>query len=222
MGGGWVVEHHRGSAADLHALDVPADGRRRIWVLETSRPAVVLGSTQPEGVLDRGAAARSGTDVARRRSGGGAVWVAPGEPIWVDIVVPRGDPLWRDDVAAAFHPVGRAWQMALHRVGVRDAVVHEGAMVRTEWSDLVCFAGRGPGEVFLGDAKVVGISQRRTRQAARFQCAVPLRWDAEPLRAVLASPPPAAVLAAAGAGIGPVAADDVVAALVEALSQPPA
>jgi hypothetical protein len=44
-------------------------------------------------------------------------------------------------------------------------------------SDVVCFAGLGPGEVTRYGAKVVGISQRRTRHAARFQCAVLARWD---------------------------------------------
>jgi lipoate-protein ligase A len=50
----------------------------------------------------------------------------------------------------------------------------------------VCFAGVGPGEVLADDgAKLVGISQRRTRNWALFQCAVPLKWDAAPLIAVL-------------------------------------
>jgi hypothetical protein len=35
--------------------------------------------------------------------------------------------------------------------------------------------------VFLGGAKVVGLAQRRTRAGARFQCAVPTRWDPAPL-----------------------------------------
>jgi hypothetical protein len=42
----------------------------------------------------------------------------------------------------------------------------------------VCFAGLAAGEVIVDGAKVVGISQRRTRAGARFQCSVPLRWDA--------------------------------------------
>ena len=220
MGDDWIVEHHRGPAARLHGLDVPADGRRRIWVLEPTRPAVVLGSTQPEAVVDHRAAEVLGVDVARRRSGGGAVWVSPVDPVWVDVVVPRADPLWYDDVAHAFHPIGRAWRAALREVGVQETLVHEGPMARTEWSDLVCFAGRGPGEVFLGDGKVVGMSQRRTRGSARFQCAVPRRWDPEPLRAVLREPPPDGALDGAGAGIGSISVVDLVSALAHALARP--
>src|SRR3546814_17233262 len=51
----------------------------------------------------------------------------------------------------------------------------------------VCFAGRGPGEVLRGEAKVVGIRQRRTRAGARFQCAVPVVWEPALLAALLRS-----------------------------------
>ena len=46
-------------------------------------------------------------------------------------------------------------------------------------SPVVCFAGLAAGEVTVGGAKVVGISQRRTRAGGRFQCSVPLQWNAE-------------------------------------------
>ncbi|HEX6785774.1 MAG TPA: hypothetical protein VF076_01140, partial [Acidimicrobiales bacterium] len=62
--------------------------------------------------------------------------------------------------------------------------------VRTPWSPLVCFSGLGPGEVHAGGRKVVGISQRRTRGWARFQCAAYLRWDPDALVALLAPPRP--------------------------------
>ena len=48
-------------------------------------------------------------------------------------------------------------------------------MACTGWCPLVCFAGVGPGEVLAGGRKLVGISQRRTRAGARFQCAVHVR-----------------------------------------------
>ncbi len=228
MSSSWVVERHRGSATDLHGLVPPEDGRRRIWVLDVSRPAVVLGSTQDAGAVDERAARAAGVDVARRRSGGGAVWVAPGEPTWIDVVVPRDDPLWSDDVAGAFAPVGRAWASALAELGLDGATVHDGPLVRTEWSDLVCFAGTGPGEVLHPDGgKVVGISQRRTRGAARFQCALPRRWEPGALAALLVAPDgrplaevPGALdaLRLAGAGLAGPTVDEVVHALVGALT----
>lgn len=216
----WRVEHHEGPASELHAMVPPDDGLRRIWVLRPTGPALVLGSTQDESVVDRAAADAAGVEVVRRRSGGGAVWVAPGDPVWVDVIVPRGDPLWSDDVGRSFLPIGRAWSRALTRVGVGTTSVHEGPMIRTAWSDLVCFAGVGPGEVLAGTAKVVGMSQRRTRGTARFQCAVPRSWDPSPLRALLRPRPSEEALAGAGAGVGAVSAAALVGALVEALTSP--
>lgn len=208
----WIVERHRGPATELHAQAVPEDGRRRLWILEPSRPAIVLGSTQPDDTVDAVAAASDGIDVVRRRSGGGAVWVAPEDPVWVDVIVPRGDKLWDDDVGRSFLPVGRAWARALGEMGVEDLSVHDGSLVHTEWSARVCFAGIGPGEVLAGAGKLVGMSQRRTRAGARFQCALPRRWQPEPLRSLLRPEPPLGALDACGADLGDVDAEALVAA----------
>ena len=69
--------------------------------------------------------------------------------------------------------------------------LHRGALIKTAWSSLICFAGRGPGEVFTQDGrKVVGISQRRTREWARFQCAISLQWKPALLLELLNEPYP--------------------------------
>lgn len=213
----WAVERHRDTAEALHQLVVPDQAQRAVWILEPTGPAVVLGSTEKESDVDREACDREGVAVVRRRSGGGAVWVAPDDPVWVDIVVPRHDRLWDDDVGRSFLPIGRAWQRALGSLGLDDLTVHDGEMVRTEWSSAVCFAGTGPGEVLRGGAKIVGISQRRSRAGARFQCAVPRQWSIEPLRHLLRPPPPSGSLDGCGIGIGDIAVDDLVGALVDAL-----
>jgi lipoate-protein ligase A len=96
---------------------------------------------------------------------------------WLDVVVPRGDPRWDDDVARAFWWLGDAWAGAIGDLGITELEVHRGPLVRTALSDLVCFAGLGPGEVTRHGAKVLGMAQRRTRGGALFQCAVPLAWD---------------------------------------------
>lgn len=146
---------------------------------------MVLGSAQKDSIVDRESAAGRGVDVVRRRSGGGAVWLDPDSISWVDVVVPKGDPLWSEDVGEAFAWVGAAWAAALIATGLHDVSVHSGALERTAWSSLVCFAGRGPGEVFSGDRKVVGLAQKRTRGGALFQCGVLHRWDPTPLLEVL-------------------------------------
>jgi len=87
--------------------------------------------------------------------------------------------------------LGEAWVRAL--ADLRPAVagqVHTGPIDHGRWGRQVCFAGLGPGEVTVGGRKVVGISQRRTRSAARFQCAAYARWDAPLLHALLSEPRP--------------------------------
>lgn len=179
------MTRERGSAAGFHSRPVPETPDRSVSVLEVERPALVLGSTQPESDADAGALAAAGVELARRRSGGGAVLLRPEEVLWVDVVVPRRDSLWDDDVGVAFHWLGRSWAAALADLGVR-AVVHEGPLVTTRWSRLVCFAGLGPGEVTVEGAKVVGIAQRRTRGGARFQCALLARWEPSGITSFLA------------------------------------
>ena len=176
MGRGWDVEQATGDAAAFHARLLPADGLRHVWRLDVDRPALVLGSAQPEEHVDAGAAAAAGVDVVRRRSGGGAVLLVPGRVLWIDVVIPRDDPLWDDDVGRAFHWLGAAWAEALRDLGVA-AESWTGAMQRSPLSDRVCFAGLGPGEVTVDGRKVVGLSQRRTRDGARFQCAALADWD---------------------------------------------
>jgi lipoate-protein ligase A len=165
-----------GPAGEFHARPVPDPAVAAVWVHRVDAPAVVLGSSQPDTVVDRAAAARLGLEVARRRSGGGLVLVHPDHSRWVDVIVPRDHVRWADDVGAATHWLGRAWVEAVAAAwaGPAPAPVahHRGPMVRNRWSALVCFAGLGPGEVTAGGAKVVGISQRRTRHWARFQCLV--------------------------------------------------
>ncbi len=181
----WPVEVHTGSAADLHARTPPVPWARGAWRLEADGLAVVLGSTQPDAVVDRDRAEAASATVVRRRSGGGAVWVAPGRCLWVDVFLPRGDPLWDDDVGRAAHWLGDAWVRAVRDHGA-IARVHRGALVGGDLADIVCFAGIAPGEVLVDGRKLVGVSQRRTRDGARFQCVVHDTWDPGPLVAVLA------------------------------------
>jgi hypothetical protein len=142
-----------------------------VRVVEPDRAAFVLGSTQP--------APTTAVPTVRRRSGGGGVLVAPGRLVWVDIVLPRTDPWWDDDIGRAARRVGEAWAVALGRLGLAPAV-HRGPLVTSPWSRSLCFAGLGPGEVCIDGRKVVGIAQRRTRDGACFQCAVPLTAPGRP------------------------------------------
>lgn len=166
-----------GTVAELHGRELPLE-RRSVWVMAPTTATLVLGSAQGDDLVDRGAAAAAGWDVARRRSGGGLVALDPPEVVWVDVVVPRGDPLWSEDVGEAFGWLGDAWGRALASMGIA-AVVHHGATEAPAEGRVVCFAGVGRGELTVDGAKLVGLSQRRTRVGARFQCLLHRRWRPE-------------------------------------------
>ena len=205
----WQVTHRRGSAAELHALDLPGPEpvTRGLWVMEATAMAVVFGSAQ------RRLAGEGGFPV--RSSGGGAVLVDPDRSLWVDVVIGRNDPMWHDDVGRSALWLGRCWQVALGTLGVAGEV-HEGRADRDELARAACFAGVGPGEVVAAGRKLVGISQRRTRSGARFQCIaytdIP---DADPLVAALGAQAPPGLRAALAARVGHVTVGPTV--LVDAL-----
>jgi lipoate---protein ligase len=242
----WQVERVRGSGARLHAASAALVGSgtaspvaprapassieneagalpplaRTIRVLEVDAPALILGSTQPSDDVDAAAAAAARIEVARRRSGGGAVLVGPDEVVWIDVALPAGDPLWHDDIGRAAWWIGECWAQAVAEVTGVQPHVWKGALVRTSWSPMVCFAGLGPGEVEVDGAKVVGVSQRRTRRGVLFQTAALLRWRPAPLLdlfAIDARRRAAGVeeLAPVAAGLGADVASELTAAMVD-------
>jgi lipoate-protein ligase A len=203
----WVLERARGGAQQLHD-SAPELARRTVRVHEVERPALVLGSTQPDEIVDAVALASAGLELARRRSGGGAVLLTPGDQVWIDVTVPAGDPLWDDDVERATWWIGRWWSSTLEQ----PATHHDRGVSDRALGRLACFAAVGPGELSVAGRKVLGVSQRRTREGARFQCVAYLRWDHEPLRAVLRAGEQGAALSAAlsnRAGAWPVPSSDV-------------
>lgn len=160
-----------GSIESFHARAIPETlTDAEAWLFKPAAPALVLGSSQ------RLAAVKAGVEAATRRSGGGAVHVISERCLWVDVVVPPSDPRWSNDVRQATYWLGEAWSDALKTIGI-EGVVHRGGLEPSPWGRLVCFGSIGPGEVVIDGRKAVGISQRRTRAGARFQCIAYDRWD---------------------------------------------
>lgn len=209
----WRIEHRQGSAEEFHSRDLAE--HRSATFFTTGQRTLVLGSSQRSESVDADEAARRGIDIVRRRSGGGGVLLLPGEYVWLDLEIPASDVLWSDDVGRAMWWVGDLWRTALEPI-LTGATVHRGRLQRTPWSAQICFAGVGPGEVMVGDAKVVGVSQRRTRGAARFQSMVHLAWRPEVVVALLVAPLPTEPLTPVVTCPGP--ADVIAARLAEALT----
>ena len=157
-----------------------------MWIVELTESALVLGSTQAIESIDAEQARSAGITLARRRSGGGAVWLHPRQSVWVDITIPRDDPEWVDDVPTSMNWVGGVFRSALLDVCVTEVSLTPYSV--TDLSRTVCFGGLAPGEVVAGGAKMVGISQRRTREGARFQCVAYTEWNTDPWVDALADP----------------------------------
>ena len=181
----WLVHDVHTTATEQHGRDLPAE--RSVWNVDVTVPAIVLGSRQTETELKIEACEKANVEIVRRRSGGGMVFLSPGKQVWLDVVIPRNDLLWIDDVGQASWWLGEVWLAAIKSLApsiTLQAHVHRENLSIGEHGDLVCFSGVGPGEVIGVDsegrhAKIVGISQRRTKDAARFQCTVYLHWEAE-------------------------------------------
>ena len=172
----WTVERLHGPVSSLlAAAEPPATATRLARIHTVTTTGLVLGSTQRLEPADGRRAAAAGAEVRRRRRGGGAVLLRPGGQVWADFFIPASDPLWSDDVAYAGQWVGRLWSTVIEPFVARPISVHSGRLVADRWGRLACFAGSGPGEVFAGGRKVVGVSQRRTRQRVRIQTTARLR-----------------------------------------------
>jgi lipoate-protein ligase A len=132
-----------------------------MYVVRTSRPTLVLGSSQSPDLLD--VEQVGDTPVRRRRGGGGLVLLQP-DDLWIDWWIPADDPRWRSDVHASSRMVGQWWADVLTRVVDGVVTVHDGPLEGDPAYRLVCFAGSGPGEVFLDGRKAVGVTQWRVRE----------------------------------------------------------
>jgi lipoate-protein ligase A len=168
----WVRHDWLGTASEFHDMALPSE--RALWSCSVTSPAIILGSTQQESDVDSDVASSLGLDVVRRRSGGGAVFVHPTESVWIDITIPRDDPLYVDDVSASMLWLGDVFVSAL-KPWV-NAETYRGSFDAGSYGHSVCFASTSPGEVFVGDHKLVGISQRRSRDGARLQCVLYRSW----------------------------------------------
>ncbi len=175
---GWITSHKAGDVQALHSLENTDWSLPALWVMAPTNSSLVLGSSQDDACIDYEYAEKLDVGIARRRTGGGAVFVDPQTLFWVDLFIPRGHRLWNDDIGAGSIWMGGVWKEALGSLGV-DSHMHDRPFVKDLLAELVCFGGRAPGELLIGGKKILGISQRRTRKGVRFQCALALGWRPE-------------------------------------------
>ncbi len=141
---------------ELRQLDVPT-----VIVARVTSATLVLGGNQSSDIVD---AARAPAMVVRRRRGGGGLVLLRPDDLWIDWWIPLGDPRWSHDVRVSSIQVGSWWAKALRERTSDEVYVHDGALEGDAAFRVVCFAGRGPGEVFVNNRKAVGLTQWRVRE----------------------------------------------------------
>jgi len=147
---------------ELYDYDALRDLRSpTMLVVRTAGPTFVLGGSQSLDVVEESRRERAA--LRRRRGGGGIVLLQP-DDVWIDWWIPSDDPRWSPDVHETSRMVGGWWSRALRDRLDGDVVLHERGLEGDERYRVACFAGRGPGEVFVEDRKVVGVTQWRVRE----------------------------------------------------------
>ena len=180
-GGGWSIERHVDTARALHgpwpAVDQQA--HRVVGLCRVDGPPVRRPREHPDDGRRRRRTRRAA--MASTSSGGARV------------VVPCSSrPAPRSGSTSGCRAATRCgtttsscrrggWvrpgRRGLERLGAPGSPCTTAVRIRTDWSDVVCFAGVGPGEVTSPTAKVVGIAQRRTRHGARLHSMALVSWS---------------------------------------------
>jgi len=161
--------------AGLEQTGLPALRWQRI-----DPPALLLGSAQRTHEADLSACAAAGVSVHRRGSGGGIV-LSDTMLLLLDLALPEGHPLFIRDVTESYRWLGEVWAAALHTLAL-DTWLVPVALARANTQALdpllkrVCFGGRSPYEVLVGERKLVGLAQIRRRGGALFQAGIYLHW----------------------------------------------
>lgn len=154
-----------GDAQSLHLFRPAFSDHTHVALLRPTMKCVVFGSSQRE-LASRSHAAlvREGYESAVRDSGGGAVVVGPGMQLWFGVYERySADVLTRPSISSSLISLGRRVQEGLRALGAPAGEVVTTPTPRSQVDALICFAGTSYGEILVDGGKLVGISQRRTR-----------------------------------------------------------
>jgi lipoate-protein ligase A len=162
------------------------EGEATMFAAHVSRPTLVLGGNQSPRVVD--SSKLGATSLRRRRGGGGLVLLRP-DDLWIDWWIPSNDPRWSSDVHVSSIRAGEWWASELRHFIGETLSVHVGPLEGDPDLRVVCFAGRGPGEVFVGERKIVGVTQWRVREGVLLSTVLSVQPTADVIE-YLASVPP--------------------------------
>lgn len=132
---------------DVQALERFGRDGPFVWLWEPHDIFCVLGAGTPERDVDLALCIATGVPVYRRKGGGGAVVLSPGDLI----ITASYDGSRRAFATQWIQPVAEAIVAALQSLGVQDARV------------------RGLGDVAIGDRKILGSSLYANKKVALYQ-----------------------------------------------------
>ncbi len=177
-----------GEVRELYDYDALRARREAFMVVaRVSDLTLVLGGHQALSVVGS-RVSRDGVALRRRRGGGGLVALRPGD-LWVDWWLPSSDPRWSPDVGISSRLVGGWWRAVLDARVAGDVDEHEGALEVDPELAVMCFAGRGPGEIFVDGRKAVGVTQWRVREGVFVSTVAHARETRDALRYLRHVPP---------------------------------
>jgi lipoate-protein ligase A len=166
---------------ELRSLSEPT-----MFVVRLGEPTLVLGASQSIELLNR---EKLDSVVLRRRRGGGGLVLLQPDDLWIDWWIPANDPRWSRDVHVSSLQAGGWWRDVLAQRVTGDVTMHEGSLEGDPRHRVVCFAGRGPGEIFVDARKAVGLAQWRVREGI-FVTTVLHAGPTDAVVAMLSDPPP--------------------------------
>ena len=156
-----------------------------MFIVRLAEPTLVLGGNQSRDVID---VDRTGSMALRRRKGGGGLVLLQPDDLWIDWWIPVDDLRWSSDVRRSAILVGHWWHDVLVSTISGEVRVHEGPLEGEPAHRVVCFAGCGPGEVFVAGRKAVGVTQWRVREGVFLSSVLPAQASSDVVALLAAAP----------------------------------
>ena len=168
---------------------------------QADAPALVLGFSQKERVLNQTALSTQAIPLYHRRAGGTAVLVGP-NLLSLDVILPADHPLLLPDIVESYRWLGTTWVKTLGSFGIDTQLVlpqeahaqrallkQEATRNREAILNRACFGSLSSYEVTAKGRKVVGLDMIRRRTGSLLQAGLLLKWDPEILVELLGHTP---------------------------------